>query len=195
MFLLSVHVIRSSICSRRRKLLYELNSTGKYFAFKEQLKHSVIKIVREKFLRTSKFTNPDEFQVKSNLSVSPPLIHPCFRRHSSASYMSFCSMKCIRPWINPWRSKSLNRFHRWGIPMHNCVHLLWKPKVTATIYSQLNITNKSVIVHRSLLKRDASIFFLAHCARSWKSSSLVGLCCFPFTCQWSDQGRRMPERM
>ncbi|CAF4294627.1 unnamed protein product [Rotaria socialis] len=29
---------------KRRKLLYELNSTGKYFAFKEQLKHSVIKI-------------------------------------------------------------------------------------------------------------------------------------------------------
>ncbi len=51
---------------RRRKLLYELNSTGKYFAFKEQLKHSVIKIVREKFLRTSKFNNPDELQVKTN---------------------------------------------------------------------------------------------------------------------------------
>ena len=50
--------------SRRRKLLYELNSTGKYFAFKEQLKHSVVKIVREKFLRTSKFNNPDELQVK-----------------------------------------------------------------------------------------------------------------------------------
>ncbi|CAF0731760.1 unnamed protein product [Adineta ricciae] len=47
---------------KRRKLLYELNSTGKYFAFKEQLKHSVIKIVREKFLRTSKFNNPDELQ-------------------------------------------------------------------------------------------------------------------------------------
>ncbi|CAF3471264.1 unnamed protein product, partial [Rotaria sp. Silwood2] len=47
---------------KRRKLLYELNSTGKYFAFKEQLKHSVIKIVREKFLHTSKFNNPDELQ-------------------------------------------------------------------------------------------------------------------------------------
>jgi hypothetical protein len=53
---------------RRRKLLYELNSTGKYFAFKEQLKHSVIKIVREKFLRTSKFNNPDELQVKKRNS-------------------------------------------------------------------------------------------------------------------------------
>ncbi|CAF4058453.1 unnamed protein product, partial [Rotaria magnacalcarata] len=47
---------------KRRKLLYELNSTGKYFAFKEQLKHSVIKIVREKYLRTSKFNDPDELQ-------------------------------------------------------------------------------------------------------------------------------------
>jgi len=54
---------------RRRKLLYELNSTGKYFAFKEQLKHSVIKIVREKFLRTSKFNNPDELQVKKKKLV------------------------------------------------------------------------------------------------------------------------------
>ena len=42
--------------------MYELNSTGKYFAFKEQLKHSVIKIVREKFLRTTKFENNDELQ-------------------------------------------------------------------------------------------------------------------------------------
>lgn len=48
---------------KRRKLLFELNSSGKYFAFKEQLKNSVIKIVREKFLRTSAFNDPDEFQV------------------------------------------------------------------------------------------------------------------------------------
>lgn len=47
---------------RRKKLLYELNSTGKYFAFKEQLKNSVIKIVREKFLRTSVLNDPDELQ-------------------------------------------------------------------------------------------------------------------------------------
>ena len=49
--------------NRRRKLLFELNSTGKYFAFKEQLKNSVIKIVREKFLRTSALSDPDELQV------------------------------------------------------------------------------------------------------------------------------------
>ena len=39
-----------------------MNSTGKYFAFKEQLKNSVVKIVREKFLKTSAFSDPDEFQ-------------------------------------------------------------------------------------------------------------------------------------
>ncbi len=50
-------------CFRRRKLLYELNSTGKYFAFKEQLKNSVIKIVREKFLKTSALSDPDELQM------------------------------------------------------------------------------------------------------------------------------------
>lgn len=48
--------------TRRRKLLYELNSSGKYFAFKEQLKNSVIKIVREKFLKTSSLTDQEELQ-------------------------------------------------------------------------------------------------------------------------------------
>lgn len=48
--------------NKRKKLLYELNSTGKYFAFKEQLKNSVIKIVREKFLKTSALNDPDELQ-------------------------------------------------------------------------------------------------------------------------------------
>ncbi|XP_038074225.1 cilia- and flagella-associated protein 70-like isoform X4 [Patiria miniata] len=47
---------------RRRKLTYELNSSGKYFAFKEQLKHSVVKIVREKYLKTSAFDNKEELQ-------------------------------------------------------------------------------------------------------------------------------------
>lgn len=42
--------------------MYELNSTGKYFAFKEQLKNSVVKIVREKFLRTSALNDPEELQ-------------------------------------------------------------------------------------------------------------------------------------
>lgn len=39
-----------------------MNSTGKYFAFKEQLKNSVVKIVREKFLRTSALSDPEELQ-------------------------------------------------------------------------------------------------------------------------------------
>lgn len=48
---------------QRQALLYELNSTGKYFAFKEQLKHSVIKIVREKYLQTTNFTSQQQLQV------------------------------------------------------------------------------------------------------------------------------------
>lgn len=45
-------------------LVYELNSSGKYFAIKEQLKHSVVKIVREKYLRTTDFENQQELQVR-----------------------------------------------------------------------------------------------------------------------------------
>ena len=35
---------------RRRHFLFELNTSGKYFAFKEQLKYYIVKLVREKFL-------------------------------------------------------------------------------------------------------------------------------------------------
>ena len=48
---------------RRQELMYELNSSGKYFAFKEQLKYAVIKIVREKYLRTTSFANQEQLQV------------------------------------------------------------------------------------------------------------------------------------
>lgn len=48
--------------SRYQRLIYQLNSSGKYFAFKEQLKYSVIKIVREKFLKTSTLTDQDEME-------------------------------------------------------------------------------------------------------------------------------------
>ncbi|XP_074088928.1 cilia- and flagella-associated protein 70 isoform X2 [Macrotis lagotis] len=44
------------------QLNYELNCSGKYFAFKEQLKHSVVKIVREKYLKTTAFENQEELQ-------------------------------------------------------------------------------------------------------------------------------------
>ncbi|XP_022809680.1 cilia- and flagella-associated protein 70-like [Stylophora pistillata] len=47
---------------RRQKFLYELNTSGKYFAFKEQLKNSVIKIVREKYLNTTAFTDKEKLQ-------------------------------------------------------------------------------------------------------------------------------------
>ena len=48
---------------RQQKLIYELNSSGKYFAFKEQLKHSVVKIVREKYLKTANVQDKQELQV------------------------------------------------------------------------------------------------------------------------------------
>ncbi len=54
----------------RRRLLYDLNSSGKYYAFKEQLKRAVIKVVREKYLKTSAITDPVERQsFLSNLYV------------------------------------------------------------------------------------------------------------------------------
>ncbi|XP_066204929.1 cilia- and flagella-associated protein 70 isoform X2 [Saccopteryx leptura] len=45
------------------QLNYELNCSGKYFAFKEQLKHAVVKIVREKYLKTTSFESQAELQV------------------------------------------------------------------------------------------------------------------------------------
>ena len=47
---------------RKRELYYELNTSGKYFAYKEQLKHSIVKIVREKFMKTSVFSSPEDLQ-------------------------------------------------------------------------------------------------------------------------------------
>ncbi|KAI0237880.1 Cilia- and flagella-associated protein 70 [Lamellibrachia satsuma] len=47
---------------RRQLLMYHLNSSGKYFAFKEQLKYAVVKIVREKYLKTVKFQDSDELK-------------------------------------------------------------------------------------------------------------------------------------
>ncbi|XP_075258930.1 cilia- and flagella-associated protein 70-like isoform X3 [Convolutriloba macropyga] len=47
---------------RYQTLIYELNTSGKYFAFREQLKYSVIKIVREKYLRTTNFESQAELQ-------------------------------------------------------------------------------------------------------------------------------------
>uniref|UniRef100_A0A8C7KZR7 Cilia and flagella associated protein 70 n=1 Tax=Oncorhynchus kisutch TaxID=8019 RepID=A0A8C7KZR7_ONCKI len=47
---------------RKTKLLGELNYSGKYFAFKEQIKYSVVRIVREKMLRTEAFSDPEQLQ-------------------------------------------------------------------------------------------------------------------------------------
>ncbi|XP_006637093.3 cilia- and flagella-associated protein 70 isoform X1 [Lepisosteus oculatus] len=47
---------------RKTKLLGELNYSGKYFAFKEQMKYSVVRIVREKMLRTEGFSDREQHQ-------------------------------------------------------------------------------------------------------------------------------------
>nr|XP_033770592.1 cilia- and flagella-associated protein 70 isoform X2 [Geotrypetes seraphini] len=52
------HTLEEQKC----QLNFELNCTGKYFAFKEQLKHAVVKIVREKYLRTTAFEDSEQLQ-------------------------------------------------------------------------------------------------------------------------------------
>ncbi|KAK0151316.1 Cilia- and flagella-associated protein 70 [Merluccius polli] len=47
---------------RQSQLLGELNYSGKYFALKEQMKGSVVRIVREKMLRTEAFSHPEQLQ-------------------------------------------------------------------------------------------------------------------------------------
>ncbi|XP_054067018.1 cilia- and flagella-associated protein 70 isoform X9 [Rissa tridactyla] len=47
---------------QKRQLNFELNKSGKYFAFKEQLKYAVVKIVREKYQKTTAFETQEEFQ-------------------------------------------------------------------------------------------------------------------------------------
>ncbi|XP_074014578.1 cilia- and flagella-associated protein 70 [Numenius arquata] len=47
---------------QKRQLNFELNNSGKYFAFKEQLKYVVVKIVREKYQKTTAFETQKEFQ-------------------------------------------------------------------------------------------------------------------------------------
>ncbi|XP_029635453.1 cilia- and flagella-associated protein 70-like [Octopus sinensis] len=47
---------------RKQKLLFHLNTSGKYFTYKERLKHAVVKIVREKYLKTSDFDDKEKLQ-------------------------------------------------------------------------------------------------------------------------------------
>ncbi|KAM5322004.1 cilia- and flagella-associated protein 70 isoform 1-T5 [Glossophaga mutica] len=51
-----------TLVEQKCQLNYELNCSGKYFAFKEQLKHAVVKIVREKYLKTTSFESQEELQ-------------------------------------------------------------------------------------------------------------------------------------
>ncbi|KAM4620358.1 cilia- and flagella-associated protein 70 [Polymixia lowei] len=46
----------------KRQLLGELNYSGKFFALKEQMKYSVVRIVREKMLRTEAFSDPEQLR-------------------------------------------------------------------------------------------------------------------------------------
>ncbi|XP_076838133.1 cilia- and flagella-associated protein 70 [Brachyhypopomus gauderio] len=47
---------------RKSQLFGELNCSGKYLAFKEQMKYSVVRIVREKMLRTEAFSQPEQLR-------------------------------------------------------------------------------------------------------------------------------------
>ena len=104
---------------RRQKLVYQLNSSGKYFAFKEQLKYAVVKIVREKYLKTTNFKDKDELQVQimqlinltsrklhqfggyhllnsiCRLSASLNILYIFLCRHSSVNYMYTLWTKCM----------------------------------------------------------------------------------------------------
>ncbi|NXX28082.1 CFA70 protein, partial [Nicator chloris] len=55
-------VDQKTLEEQKRQLNYELNTSGKYFAFKEQLKYSVVKIVREKYLKTTAFETKEQLQ-------------------------------------------------------------------------------------------------------------------------------------
>jgi tetratricopeptide (TPR) repeat protein len=46
----------------RQALFYDLNTTGKFFAYKEQIKRAVVKVVREKFSKTDAISDPSERQ-------------------------------------------------------------------------------------------------------------------------------------
>ncbi|XP_014787504.1 cilia- and flagella-associated protein 70 [Octopus bimaculoides] len=47
---------------RKQRLLFHLNTSGKYFTYKERLKHAVVKIVREKYLKTNDFDDKEKLQ-------------------------------------------------------------------------------------------------------------------------------------
>ena len=73
-------------------MIYQLNASGKYFAFKEQLKHAVVKIVREKYLQTANFGNKDELQVKHNTFVIIPLKNLTLPKRDQSARTVFVSI-------------------------------------------------------------------------------------------------------
>ncbi|XP_031704683.1 cilia- and flagella-associated protein 70 [Anarrhichthys ocellatus] len=53
-------------CSREQmnvQMMGSLNDSGRYLAFKEQMKHAVVRIVRDKMQRTESFTDPQELKL------------------------------------------------------------------------------------------------------------------------------------
>ncbi len=50
---------------RRKKLIYHLNKSGHYHAYKEHLKKSVLELVRQKFINEASTINEEELQVNS----------------------------------------------------------------------------------------------------------------------------------
>ena len=48
--------------ARRTQLVSHLSESGRYYVFKERLKYAIVKVVREKFLRTTAFDNEEEYQ-------------------------------------------------------------------------------------------------------------------------------------
>ncbi|KAK9542292.1 hypothetical protein VZT92_000167 [Zoarces viviparus] len=53
-------------CSREQmnvQMMGSLNDSGRYLAFKEQMKHAVVRIVRDKMQRTEPFTDPQELKL------------------------------------------------------------------------------------------------------------------------------------
>ena len=50
----------SGVVESRQELFYNLNTSGKYFAYKEQIKRAVVKVVREKFGKTATLSDPKE---------------------------------------------------------------------------------------------------------------------------------------
>ena len=53
---------RATLQTKNECFRYKMNRSGKYNEYHEQLKYSVIRIVREKYLKTTNFTSDEEFK-------------------------------------------------------------------------------------------------------------------------------------